>query len=545
MIGPEGMKAASLTLHPLLRRIAGLTVPYLGRMSSLRSRSVRSLRVRLGLAMTAWSAMFHTADAALAEGVAPRAARPLNVLVLIIDDHGAQLHDVFQQSPVATPNMRRLSERSTWFTRAYVAAPACCPSRTALLTGVHPARSGVYYNSQAYRRASTFISKVATLPGHFKAHGYLTAGYGKIAHNRFLQDDVGDYTSGYYKMLNRAGDVAFTEAQLLQQIVPGTKTEMWHDSWDYGVLPDDWDRDDPLKLQQDTEQANRTIALLQERHEQPFFVACGFWRPHVSWTVAKRYFDRYPPESLSISDGYKPFDLDDLPKPARWLATHRGEHAYIVAHDQWEKSLQAYYASIAYVDEQIGRVLDALDAGPNAADTVVVFLSDNGWHTGEKDHWSKFYLSELACRVVFSISAPGAKPQRCDASVSLLDAYPTLVSLCGLPAPTTHELDGVDLGPLVRGASDVRRPPVVSTYGRGCHTIRDARYRYTRYRNGDEELYDHQVDPHEWTNRAGDPQLSAVKMRLAAGLPKVDAADVELIHGGADEENAWSDEAFR
>ncbi len=507
----------------------------------------RTTRIRLGvtLAFVVAAASTTGRPATAAEELGPPGSRRWNVLLVIIDDHGAQLHDVFQQSPVATPSLRRIAERGTWFTRAYVAAPACCPSRTALLTGVHPARSGVYYNSQAYRRASTFIADVTTLPGLFKAAGYLTAGYGKIAHNRFLADDVDDYTAGYYKMLNRPQDVTFTDAQLLKQIVPGSETRMWTDAWNYGMLPDDWDRDDPKKLQQDTEQANRTIALLQERHERPFFVACGFWRPHVSWTVAKRYFDRFPAELQTIPQSYKPDDLADLPKPARWLATHRGEHASITAHDQWKKSLQAYYASIAYVDEQIGRVLDALDEGPNAKDTVVVFLSDNGFHTGEKDHWSKFYLSELACRVVFSVSVPGAKPQRCDVPVSLLDVYPTLASLCSLSLPTTHPLDGVDLAPVVRDGAAVARPPVTSTYGRGCHSIRDARYRYTRYRNGDEELYDHDVDPHEWTNLAGDPQLGAVKTRLGALLPQVDAADVEMVGGGVDEFNAWSDEAFR
>lgn len=455
-------------------------------------------------------------------------AGPPNILFLIIDDHGAGLHSVFNpDGPVPTPNLQRLAQRGSWFTRAYVDSPACCPSRTAFLTGMHAARSGVYYNGQAYRRTSAPVAKVDILPQHFLKHGYLVAGYGKIAHNRFLEDDVSAFTPGHYRMFNRPEHVTHTDSALLKKALPGSVTRLWSDSWAWGVLPDDWDRDDPARLQQDTEFANHTIALLRQPQEKPFFVTCGFWRPHVSWTVPKRYFDRFPLERIRLPAGHRPGDLDDLPPAARWLATHRGEHAYIVEHDLWRKCLQAYYASISYVDEQIGRVLDALDAGPHRDNTIVVLASDNGWHTGEKDHWSKFYLSELACRVVFAISIPGVRPQVVDAPVGLIDLYPTLVRLAGLPDPATHPLDGRDLSPLLRGTRRERGAPVLSTYGRGCHSIRDARFRYTRYRNGAEELYDHASDPHEWTNLAADPRFAADKARLAAALPRTDAPDIE------------------
>ncbi len=485
--------------------------------------------------------------------VAPAAAthagagRPYNVLFVIIDDHGPMLHDVFQPSRVHTPNMQRIANRGTWFTRAYVDSPACCASRTAFLTGVHATKSGVYYNSQAYRRTSAPIGRADILPQHFLKHGYLVAGYGKIAHNRFLEDDGNAFTPGYYKMLNRAADVTHTEASLMKHIIPGTLQEMWSDAWTWGVLPDDWDRDDPAKLQQDTEFANHTIALLRQKQERPFFVTCGFWRPHVKWTVPKRYYDLYPLEKIEITPGYRADDLEDLPGAARWLATHRGEHDFIVKAGLWKKCLQAYYASISYVDEQIGRVLDALEAGPNRDNTIVVFTSDNGWHTGEKNHWSKFYLSELACRVVFAISVPGLKPRKVDTPVGLIDLYPTLVSLTGAPQPATHVLDGIDLSGILRGETEERGAPVLSTYGRECHSLRDGRFRYTRYRNGAEELYDHQNDPNEWTNLAGDPRYAAAKTRLAAALPKVNAPDIEFASGKdrLGDVNMWEDAAFR
>jgi len=267
----------------------------------------------------------------------------------------------------------------------------------------------------------------------------------------------------------------------------------------------------------------------------------------VSWTVPNRYFDRYPLESIELPPGYRADDLADVPPAARWLATHRGEHNFIVKRDIWKKCLQAYYASISYVDEQIGRVLDALEAGPNRDNTIVVFTSDNGWHTGEKEHWSKFYLSELACRVVFSISVPGLKPQVSQTPVGLIDLYPTLVSLCGLPKPPTHSLDGFDLTPILHGASSERGAPVLSTYGRGCHSLRDARFRYTRYRNGAEELYDHANDPHEWTNLAGDSRFAADQARLASALPATNAPDVVFASGKSmgQDANAWIDKAFK
>jgi arylsulfatase A-like enzyme len=347
-------------------------------------------------------------------------------------------------------------------------------------------------------------------------------------------------------MLNRAADVTHVDSALRKHYLPGSEVRVWSDNWSWGVLPDDWDRNDPAKLQQDTEFANHTIRILQQKHDRPFFVACGFWRPHVSWVVPKRYFDRYPLESISIPEGFRGDDLEDLPKAARWLATHRGEHDYIVKNGLWKKCLQAYYASISYVDEQIGRVLDALEASPNRDNTIIVFAADNGWHTGEKNHWSKFYLSELASRVVFAIAVPGMPAQVCQTPVSLLDIYPTLVSLCGLSGPSNHKLDGRDLSALLRGDTADRGAPVLSTYGRGNHSLRDHRFRYTRYRDGAEELYDHENDPHEWTNLAADSRFAAAKARLAAWLPEVNAPEVEYAseRDRDNDINRWEDEAF-
>jgi arylsulfatase A-like enzyme len=470
-----------------------------------------------------------------------------NVLIILIDDHPSNLNDVDQKSPVPTPNMRRLAGRGTWFSRGYNDAPICCASRTALLTGVHATRSGIYYNNIAYKRAPNFIAKAITLPQQFMRNGYLTAGYGKIPHNAFVNDDIGDYTPGYYKALNNPGDVTHPEAELAQHIIPGSLQEIpgrAARNWSWGVLPDDWDRDDPSKLQQDTEQANRTIALLRAEQDRPFFMICGLYRPHGPWTVAKRYYDRFPLESIEIPAGYRADDLEDLPKPGRWIATNRGEHAEVVAAGKWKRCIQAVYAATAYADEQIGRILDALEASRYNDNTIVIFADDNGFHLGEKDHWLKFALWEQTCRVVFSMSVPGMPVQRSATPVSLIDIYPTLNALCHLSPPETHELDGIDLSEVLAAGARIEAQPVLSTYGWGNHSLRNDRYRYIRYRNGAEELYDDQADPYEWHNLAGDPKYAEAKAELAKSLPKVEAPDFvkpppALLHA------TWEDEAFK
>lgn len=491
----------------------------------------------LGLALGA-------AEPAATSGPAAR-ARP-NVLIVMIDDCPFNFMDVYQKSHVHTPNIQRLVDRGTWFSRGYNDAPVCCASRTALLTGIHSTRSGVYYNNQAYRRASTFIAGVTNLPQLFMANGYLTIGYGKVAHNTYGADETVSFTPGYYKYLNNPADVTHTEEELLQHVIPGTLLKVPSpatDNWGGGVLPDDWDRDDPAKMQQDTEQANRTIAILREKHDQPFFMICGFYRPHGPWVAPERYYKKFPLDSIQLPEGYQAGDLEDLPKPGRWIATNRREHAAVIAAGMWKKLIQGISASTAYVDDQIGRVLDALEQGPNNRDTIVIFAGDNGFHTGEKDHWLKFALWEQTCRVPFAISIPGMPRQQVHTPVSLIDIFPTLLAQCGIAPPTTHEIDGVDLSGILAGRTAARGAPVLSTYGRGNHSLRNERYRLIHYRNGDEEFYDEQNDPHEFTNLAGDPRYAAARDELAKALPAIEAPDIAK-PAPALKTATWEDEAF-
>ncbi len=458
-------------------------------------------------------------------GETPAQSAPYNVLMIIIDDAAPQLHSVGQAGPVRTPNIERLASRGTWFKHAYCNAPACNPSRLAMLSGVRASRSGVYYNSQKFPK--TWIAGAESLPARFRKAGYLTAGYGKVAHT--MKASMPDYTPGFAHPHNSLEHVTHRDNDLHQHVIPGTVRDGGSENFTWGILPDDWDQENSAKWQQDTQQADRAINLLQSESDHPFFLAVGFWRPHVRFTVPARYFDMYPSDGVEVPAGYHPFDLEDLPSRGRLMSWSDRQHAQIVKRGLWKEALRGYSAAMSYVDEQIGRVLDALQVSGHANRTIVVFLSDNGMHLGEKNHWLKYTLWEQATRVFLSIHVPDYPQQTIDSPVSLIDLYPTLATLCDLGRPE-HELDGVDLTKLLAGMSSDRGRPVLSTWGRCNHAIRDERYRYIRYRNGEEELYDHASDEHEWYNLANDPRYDRIKTTLSAYLPEIDAANTEKLN---------------
>lgn len=477
-----------------------------------------------GLPCLAWAAAAWLPLEVRAES--PRQGDRPNVLFIIIDDHPANMVSVFGESEVKTPNMERLAARGTWFTRGYNAAPVCAASRAAFLTGVHPSNSGAYLNPNAWKRNDKPISKAMSLHGHFLRNGYLTAGYGKIDHTPWQWDTLDDYTPGYRVGHHNDPNVeSYTDDELAKFIIPDTLRVPDPDylATRFGALPDDWDLEDPKKMQEDTQHANRAIAFLRETHDRPFFLTCGFWRPHSERIVPKRYFDMYPLDEIEIPKSYKPRDLEDVTDLGRFWATRMGIHEAVIGKGLWKEYLRSFYAATTYVDEQIGRVLDALEASPYADNTIIILAGDNGFHGGEKDHWSKFALWDQTNRVVFAISVPGLPTQALPTPVGLIDIYPTLLTLCGFERPAEQTLDGVDLTPLLKGESRDRGKPVLSTYGKGNHSIRNERFRYIRDKNGEEELYDHGTDPHEWTNIANDPKFESYKKELQEWLPKKDA----------------------
>jgi len=265
---------------------------------------------------------------------------------------------------------------------------------------------------------------------------------------------------------------------------------------------------------------------LKKKHDKPFFLGCGFYRPHLPWYVPQKYFDMYPADKITLPN-VKEDDLDDVPPLAKKMARPQGDHRKVLQHKQWRKAVQGYLASITFVDTCVGRVIDAFDASDYRDNTVIVLWSDHGWHLGEKLHWRKFALWEEATHNVMMMIAPGVtKPnQRCPRPVTLLDIYPTLIDLCGLKKKP--ELEGKSLLPLLKNPNGDWDRPALTTHGRNNHSLRTERWRYTRYSDGTEELYDHDSDPHEWTNLASDPSHGATKKKLAAWLPKINVPEIK------------------
>jgi arylsulfatase A-like enzyme len=450
----------------------------------------------LRTALAAAGVLLLTAPAAPAQD-AP--AKKPNVLFIAVDDLNDWVEPLGGHPQVKTPNIRRLAERGVTFTRAYCSAPACNPSRASLLCGVLPSTSGVYHNDQAWRPV---LKDAVTLPQHFMAHGYTVRGFGKIFHGSY--NDPASWHE-----YQRPGPFAQPATRPANGI-PNTA------HFDWGPV-------DATDAQMgDTQTVDRGIAVLQQKHDRPFFLAVGAIRPHLPFYAPKEYFDLYPLESIQLP-GVKKDDLADVPAEGVRMARPQGDHRKVIESNNWQKAVQAYLACITYTDRQIGRLLDALEKSPHAKDTVVILWSDHGWHLGEKEHWRKFALWEEATRVVMIASAPGVTTPgtRCDRTVSLLDLYPTLTELCGL-APK-KELEGRSLVPLLKDPAASWDRPVVTTHGRLNHAVRNERWRYIRYHDGSEELYDHQSDPQEWTNLAAKPELSSVKAELAQWLPKVNA----------------------
>ena len=424
-------------------------------------------------------------------GQAVRASGP-NVLFISVDDLNDWIGPLGGHPQTKTPHLDALAKRGVTFTRAYCQAPSCNPSRTSLMTGIRPSTSGVYGNADAWRKA---LPDAVTLPQHFMLHGYRALGGGKTFHGS--QNDAASWEA--YHQFN--GFLRPPSAP-----VNGIdKTSHF-----------DWSGLDVKNEETtDTQLADWASNYLSEDHDRPFFMAVGFYRPHLPWYVPQKHFDRFPPEETELPatlDG----DTDDVPKSA--LRSFR-DHENVTRTGQWNKAVASYLACINYADSNVGRVLQALEDGPHADNTIIVVWSDHGWQLGEKKQWRKFTLWERSARVVMMMAGPGvgAKGRKCARTVELLDMYPTLVDLCDLP--NRPELEGRSLRPLLANPNAAWDKPAITSISADKVTVRTEKWRYSKYPDG-EELYDHDKDPREWKNLAGDADYSKTKTELAALLPK-------------------------
>lgn len=479
---------------------------------------------------------------ALAVSVLPRlsfsAERP-NVLFIAIDDLNDWVGCLKTHPNAKTPNIDALARRGTLFTNAHCQAPICGPSRASLLSGRYPHSTGVYQQpAKPGLQSDSKSFKGHLLPEYFAQHGYRTFGGGKITHGYPMDDAFEKYGGGFGGSGPKPGDstVRFNYSPDLTVPYTGTQT-------DWAPFPDVDTKMPDYKV------ASWAEEVLKRKHDDPFFLAVGFVRPHVPFYVPQKWFDLFPIDEIILPE-IPADDLDDVPEVSRLLheLPRYPQLDWLRKNDdqQLRKCVQAYLACIAFVDHQVGRVLTALEKSPAADNTVIVLFSDHGYHLGEKHRVSKHSLWEESARVPMVIVRPGQKaaeneaPVECKQPVGLIDLYPTLLDLCDLPSRDANE--GDSLVPLLADPNADWRYSTSTTYGRANHSIRSARFRFMRYEDGSEELYDLQTDPHGFTNLATSEDHQEIVRRHRAELPTHD----EPYHSATSTApvNAWLKESF-
>jgi choline-sulfatase len=464
-------------------------------------------------------------------------ARP-NVLFIAIDDQNDWVGCLGGHPMAKTPNIDRLASRGTLFLNAHVNAPLCNPSRTSLMLGLRPTTTGIYGLAPWFRDVEAWKDRV-TLPQHFKAHGYKTFTAGKIYHGgvggpakRAVEFDVW-------------GPNATIGAKPEKKLIPPTPMGN-HPLMDWGVFPHrDEDKGDYILASWAIEQ------LEAMPPEQPFFLAVGFFLPHVPCYVTQKWYDLFPNDD-SVLPLIREDDRDDTPRFSWYLHWELPEPRlrWVKENNQWRNLVISYLASTAFVDAQIGRILEALEKTKFAENTIVVLWGDNGFHLGEKGITGKNTLWERGTRVPLIFAGPGiTRGQRCSQPAELLDIYPTLIELCGLTP--RDDLEGISLVPQLRDASAKRERPAITSHNQGNHAVRSERWRYIRYADGSEELYDMVNDPHEWTNLAQRPEYASVIEEHRKWLPKIDvppapgSAQRVLTYDPATDEAVWEGKTVR
>jgi len=439
-----------------------------------------------------------------------RAAEPPNVLLIAIDDLNDWVGCLEGHPQIQTPNIDALAARGTVFTNAHCQAPLCNPSRTSLMLGLRPSSTGIYGLAPWFRDVEA-LSEIVTLPQHFRTNGYTVLSTGKIYHGGYPPER--DRATEF----DRVGPPASVGARPDQKLIGETPGGN-HPLMDWGVFPHEDEEKGDYRV------ANWAVEQLESPPEDPFFLAVGFFLPHVPCYATPEWFDMYPNESLIMPRVFHG-DRDDTPEFSWFLHWSLPEPrlSWMEQSGNWRSLVRSYLACTSFVDAQVGRVLDALEASGRADETIIILWSDHGYHLGEKEISGKNTLWEPSTRVPLIIAGPGLNAgQRCSRPVELLDLFPTLIDLGGLPDRPGRELEGHSLVPLLEDPEADRPWPAITTHNPGNHAVRDERWRYIRYADGSEELYDLEADPEEWTNLAGDPYYEPIKAGLRRWLPKDD-----------------------
>ncbi len=431
------------------------------------------------------------------------------VLLIVVDDLNDWVGCLGGHPQAITPQIDALAGRGVLFTNAHCNAPICNPSRVSFLTGIRPSSSGIYLNQHRFRAPDSRINDAVTLPQHFAEQGYHTIGCGKLFHGSRGQDEFQRY--------GPAAGQGPLPPHRLNVPVEVSRSRLW----DWGVFPAEEGEE-----YNDIADARWAAGRLAETHDRPFLLSCGFYRPHVPLYAPQRFHDLHPLKATQLPRVVED-DRADIPPYALKLTANPTPppHHWFVQSGQWRHAVSSYLACVSFTDDNVGRVVSALDDGPHADNTWIVLLSDHGFFLGEKERWAKQSLWERATRIPLIIVPPLGDPEWkpaagriCDQPVELLSVFPTLVEVCGL-RDVPEQLEGHSLVPLLRDADAEWHHTAVTTHDGDNHAVRDRRYRYIRYEDGSEELYDLQEDLGEWTNLAGDTERRGLMDRLAGDLP--------------------------
>ena len=431
-----------------------------------------------------------------------KAAQP-NVLFIMGDDLNTDLGFMGDKTAV-TPNLDRLAEQSTVFNKAYCQAPICGPSRNSLLTGIYPHNSGLYSLDPRYDEVPEYADLVS-LPLLFRNNGYSTKNVGKIYHT-WADPKAFEKNFGWF-----GGFGPFPEKKIHD---PGFGTHQFYDWGPYLEEPQTSD----YKI------AQKAIELIKasKDSDKPFFIAAGFMSPHAPLYAPQRWFDMHPIDSIPpLVDQSE--DMKDISPYAHKLVTYYGQQKYgnwIHESNLTSSYRQAYRACVSHTDYCVGLLLDALKEAGLEDNTIIVFLSDHGVQLGRKNLWKKRTLWEATAHIPMIIKAPkNILPRKIDTPVGMIDIYPTLCDLAGLDKP--EHLEGLTLTGLMKnGKASKQRKPVLTAHGPDNFALRDSRWRYIRYADGSEELYDHNVDPNEHTNLAKNPEYVPVIAKFSPLIPK-------------------------
>lgn len=416
-----------------------------------------------------------------------------NVLFIAIDDLNDYANCMNGSIKVPTPNIDKLAQKGTIFTNAHCQAPICGPSRASIMTGLYPSTTGNYLQlkDRDIKKGNEAANKAIFMPDYFEQYGYKSMAVGKIYHNGDTANTFDEYGGRFSWMGPKPKERFHYDPSKFDHKVGSTQT-------DWGIYPE-YD-----SLMTDYKSSKWAINKLQQKHDKPFFMAVGFVRPHVPWYAPKKWFDLFPLDSIETPP-YKIDDFDDIPDFGKRVsnAPMMPTTEELIKSGEWKSALQAYMACIAFVDAQVGKVLDALENSKHADNTIIVLWADHGYHLGEKNRFAKQALWERDTRTLLIFKdIDGSSGKICVAPVQLLDIYPTLIDMCKLPP--SELLEGHSL----------------SFYGEGNIAIRDQRFRLIKYEDGSLELYDMKNDPNEWYNLAKNKEYKNTIHNLTKYIPR-------------------------